>query len=141
MRKRLPLLFAVGLLLAAEPPGDAAKDDLKKMQGEWIVEEAQRGGNTATGDELKKMLVTIKGSRITIDVGEARDEVAQMTLDPNEKPAAVDLKARGNEVMKGIYKLDGGMLTVCWSKEGERPTEFASKSGTMQVLLVMKRRK
>src|SRR5262245_54203532 len=102
MMKRMPVLLAVVLVLGAEPPANTAKEELSKMQGEWTVEKAQRGGMAATDDELKKMRVKISGTRVTIDVGEARDEVAQMMLDPNQKPAAVDITPRDKEPMKGI---------------------------------------
>jgi uncharacterized protein (TIGR03067 family) len=142
MSKRLSLLIAVVLLAGAEP-SDAAKDDLKKMQGEWAAEKAQRGGTDAPADVLGKLRVKIDGDRISIDEGEAREEKAQIALDPAQKPAAMDIKLlrQGGEMVKGIYKIDGDTLTICWAKDGDRPTEFASKAGTSHVLFVLKRRK
>src|SRR5262245_49892516 len=142
MTRGLPIVLAVGLLMGAEP-SDAAKEGLKKLQGEWIVEKAQRGGMDAPADKLLKLRIKIDGTRISIDEGEARDEAAQLALDPSQKPAAVDIKPlrEGKDTVRGIYKLDGDSLTMCWAKEGERPTEFASKTGTSHVLFVLKRKK
>ena len=138
MAKRIACLLVVSLLIAADKPTDAAKKDLDRFQGEWKVEKAQRGGEAAPPE---KMRVTVSGDSLSIDAGGARDEKATITLDPAKTPATIDMKLlRGNkDVVPGIYKLDGDTLTVCWAKEGGRPAEFASKEGTEQVLLVLKR--
>jgi hypothetical protein len=40
----------------------------------------------------------------------------------------------------GIYKLDGDTLTICLEARGnERPTEFATKEGSVANLIVLKR--
>jgi uncharacterized protein (TIGR03067 family) len=142
MTKWLTLAFAVALLLGSAAHGDAPKDDLAKMQGEWKVEKAQRGGESPDAKELAKMLVRIKGTKISIDDGSARDETGQFTLDAAKKPAAIDIKPVGEDVtLKGIYQIDGDTLTICWDKEGDRPTMFVSKPNTKQNLFILKRKK
>ena len=143
MAKRFACLLVVGLLMGADQPSDAAKKDLEKLQGEWKIEKAQRGGEAAPAELLGKLSLTIKGDSMTVSEGSARDEKATISLDPGKSPAAIDIKpARpGRETVLGIYKLNGDSLTLCWSKEGARPTEFASKPKSDQVLFVLKRAK
>lgn len=139
MTKRLPVLFALALILGAEP---SEQDDLKRMQGEWKVEKAQRGGESPPAEDLTKLSVRIDGNKMSIDDGSARDERAAITLDPSQKPATIDLKRLSDDkVLRGIYKFDGDTLTICWDREDARPTEFRSKPGSTQMLFVMKRKK
>jgi uncharacterized protein (TIGR03067 family) len=143
MIKRLPILFAALLLLGAEP-SDAAKADLKKMQGEWTVEKAVRDGKAAPAEVLKQMKVTIADSKITIDDGSARDESAHMTLDPSKKPAEIDLAlSTGGKpgLILGIYELESDTLTICWNKDGARPKTFVIDEDAKNILLVLKRKK
>lgn len=141
MAKRLGCLLVVGLLLGADPPSDAGKKDLEKLQGEWKAEKAQNDGEEAPASLVEKMTVTVKGESMTIDVGSARDEKAKIHLDPGKSPAAIDIKPTrpGRETILGIYRLEGDSLTLCWAIEGARPAEFASKSGSKHVLFVLKR--
>jgi len=131
----------VVFLLGADAPSDAAKKDLAALQGEWKVEKAVRGGMAAPADVVEKLKLKFEGVKVVVDEGTARDEQAEVTLDPSKKPAAVDIVPTrpGKEIVKGIYKLDGDSLTMCWAKSGERPSEFASKEGTEVVLFVLKR--
>jgi uncharacterized protein (TIGR03067 family) len=132
------------LLVAADPPTDAAKNDLSKIQGEWVVQQAQRNGKDAPEKARESIKIKIDGSKITIsDAQSVRDETAEITLDPSKSPATIDLKPSrpgGEELVPGIYKLDGEMLTLCWTKQGGgRPTEFSTKAGDDHVLFVLKR--
>jgi uncharacterized protein (TIGR03067 family) len=141
MIKRFACLLVVGLLMGADQPSDAAKKDLEKLQGDWKVEKAQRGGMDAPANVLEKLTLVVKGDSMTVSEGGVRDEKAAITLDPGKSPAAIDIKpARaGRDTVLGIYKLDGDSLTLCWAKDGARPTDFASKEGSNHVLFVLKR--
>ena len=145
MTKCVFWLFAIGLLCGAEPPGDAAKKDLDRMQGEWRVEKAVRRGKDAPAAVRDKLSIAISGSTITInDSTEAREEKAEITLDPSKTPANIDAVPTlpGSDRVLGIYKLEGDNLTICWNKgDGPRPGAFEIKPGTDVVLLVLKRAK
>lgn len=141
MTQRIVALVVVGLLMGADKPEDAAKKDLEALQGDWKVEKAVRGGKDAPAEVAAKLKLTFAGNKLSVDEGSARDEQATLTLDPSKTPAAVDFQPTrpGKDVIKGIYKLDGDSLTLCWAKEGDRPTEFASKEGSETVLFELKR--
>lgn len=41
--------------------------------------------------------------------------------------------------MKGIYWIEKGKLTICYSPEGKRPAAFESKQGTGLVVIVLEK--
>ena len=138
----LLLIPLIPLIAGADKPSDAAKKDLERLQGDWKVVTAQRRGKDVPAEVAAMMAVTVKDNAITIGDGGVRDEKATLSnLDPSKSPASFALQPvrPGSESLPGIYKLDGDNLTLCWSKKGERPTEFVTKEGSDHLLLVLKR--
>jgi uncharacterized protein (TIGR03067 family) len=143
MKWRVLTLVAAGLLLvAADAKEDAAKKDRGRMQGTWKVESATKGGKKAPAEKTQAMRLVIEGDKITVKEG-GHDETATFTLLPDQKPPAIDIKpSRGGEkTVRGIYRIEGDTITMCWSHAGDRPKEFASKEGSDFILLVLKREK
>src|SRR5579872_5319054 len=136
MKWRVLMLVAAGVLLAADAKEDAAKKDRDRLQGTWKVESATKGGKQAPGERIKEMRLVVEGDKMTVKEG-TRDEAATFTLAPDQKPPALDIKPDrpGEKTVRGIYRLEGDTLTMCWSREGDRPTEFASKEGADAILL------
>jgi uncharacterized protein (TIGR03067 family) len=140
-------LLAAVLVVAAPAPAEKEKKDEDKIQGTWIVVSAQFGGESKPDDEAKNAKFVIKGDLITISEPkrEGREEKATFKLDPTKKPKTIDLvpeKGDKKETVLGIYELKDDELKLCFVKGGkERPTEFASKAGTDQGLIVLKREK
>jgi uncharacterized protein (TIGR03067 family) len=130
----------VAALVAAGAPGGegAANKELAKLQGTWKVLKAVKSGDPEPADEVQKMRVVISGDKFTIQTGEKKEE-AGIKLDPAKKPAAIDIRAVGDPVtVRGIYKLEKGQLTICFTRDGKpRPKEFSSsqKAGTSLVVL------
>jgi uncharacterized protein (TIGR03067 family) len=143
MRQKGWCVVAVGLLLAAAP-GDAAKEELDKLQGEWVLASGERDGKETPAEEAEKLTRIVKGDQYTL----LRDGkvVARGTLqvDPTKKPRTIDVKRteEGAHRMLGIYELDGDTQKVCFSAPGkDRPTEFSAKAGSGNLLSVWKRKK
>jgi uncharacterized protein (TIGR03067 family) len=144
MNLALALIPSMALLLGA----DDAKQDLKQLQGEWIVVAAERDGNKLPEESAKNMQLVIKDDTIEISEDKTaenpRVEIATLVLDPSKKPKQLDVKPTPKDAKPayGIYELNGDNLKLCWAREGqERPTAFGTKPDSRFILLVLKRAK
>jgi uncharacterized protein (TIGR03067 family) len=138
-------VFVVGFAPAPFPRRSKAepeKDDLKKMQGLWhCVRRTLAGNPSSRGD----VTVEIAGSRFRYRVDGRVTTEWQVTLDASKKPKVLDRErvaaaTRGSIVLRGIYRLEGDTLTVCYHQgrtEG-RPADFDG-TGAGIWLMVLKR--
>jgi len=78
---------------------------------------------------------------------------AQYKLNVKTNPKAVDLEI-GDQTIRGIYRVDGDKLTVCFSAKAapqggrgvepgkeKRPSEFSTKKGSERIMFVFVREK
>ena len=140
---RLPMM----LLIAFAPATFAtANDDASgKIQGTWKILKYVNDGEDET-PETKDEMLTVKGNHYELKTkdGEYRGD---LKLDDSAKPATIDATLFDTEDKKlgeaiGIYKMDGDDLMICWSEETkERPSTFASPSGSKLRLIVLKKTK
>ena len=134
----LGLAMTLGLLTADDP-----KAALEKLNGTWKAESLETDGKAAEADEVKAYELTIKEGRYTMKNGDETFR-GMLTLDPAATPPTIEatyLDEQENERgrTKGIYRLDGGKLTICWSHEGERPREFVTRPDSGHRLMVFRR--
>jgi uncharacterized protein (TIGR03067 family) len=147
MNARLLMIPLLGLALAAAVGAqDAAKDDLKRMEGTWRMVRAEAEGKPVPEADLKAMTLVITGNRYTVLQGDKAIEKGTHKVDPAKKPKTIDVHIEeGSDKGKdqfGIYELDADTLKVCFGGVGEpRPKEFGSKAGTKQELVVLQRQK
>ena len=143
MLKKLLILLALPLLLAADgPKDDAVKTELKKWEGGWKVTLAERDGEKLPADKVKLLRVIVVGDKVTIKDSRG-DDTATIRLDPAKKPATMDLlPADDDKPALGIYEWTGDSLKLCWGKAGgPRPKEFATKPDVETVLFILEREK
>jgi uncharacterized protein (TIGR03067 family) len=134
------LLTAV-IVLAAPAPADDGKKDAENIQGTWKVVSMEHAGEKAPEDKIKDVKFVIGDGTIAIK-DPRREEKAKFKLDPTKTPKTIDLTAERNEAVQGIYELKGDSLKLCFIKGGgERPSQFATKAGTEQALIVLEREK
>ena len=118
------------LTVGMTAPGGEDKDDVKQIQGTWIVDPATYA-EVKDEEALKELLKESKAIRITFD-GDAftmkhppaNEEKGTFRLDPDKKPKQIDF----GEGAKGIYELEGDALKLCWDQQAKtngRPAKFS----------------
>ena len=146
MRARLLIALGAALLVAADKPKDAAKKDLEKLQGTWVMAGLEIDGQVVPEEKIKGTTLTVKGDRYTTRTQGKSHEVA-FKLDPSQTPRAIDMYfPDGPEVpklSKGIYEIDGDTFRLCRHQAPgqDRPTSFATSPDTGLFLVVWKRQK
>ena len=152
MRLHAVVALGLGCLVAALAIGragaqdDAAKKEMKKLEGTWATVSIEAAGQKVTDeDKIKTRKLTTKGDKYMLKVG---DETVQGTIEinPTKKPKTIDVKpdsgSNKGKTLLGIYELDGDNLKICLAAPGkERPTAFATASENGQQLVVYKREK
>ena len=142
---RTLLIVAVCLLLAGEGQDDTVKEDLKKLQGKWLVVAVEAEGNKLPADKVKGELV-FTGNRYAFKAGADESGEGTFTIDPSKKPKHMDATPKGGpldgKVVPEIYDLEGDSLKLCFPTTVlKRPTEFKADAGSGQILVTYKREK
>jgi uncharacterized protein (TIGR03067 family) len=173
-------LAALGVLSACSS-AQAGDDDAKLLQGEWRVVSATENGADFPKDRIEKMFVVLGKDEIRVYVeGTKSEQAAKFVIDPKQKPKHINFTKETRDSAwaealpsklfrrykwtdgkpvpaagqaEGIYKLDGGALTLCWrttegkeilgdkvtSEEKVRPSVFRSDLYYHQFLFVLER--
>jgi uncharacterized protein (TIGR03067 family) len=127
---------------------EAAKKDLKALEGVWKAVKAVTDGNEETpkmGDQ--DVVLEFKGRKLLVNEKEIMEIAA---IDPATDPKCIDLKAladmggiRKDTVYEAIYKLEKDTLTLALHVEGgsNRPSKFESAAGSKVVVVTLERQK
>ena len=109
--------FLVPLAIAEDKPAG-------ELDGTYELKEFFENGKGS--DEKRDILsIVFKDGTMTVK-SMVREDVAKFTLDSTKKPAQIDFKPTTGEpkTTLGIWKVEKGELTVVFSKNGARPTDF-----------------
>jgi uncharacterized protein (TIGR03067 family) len=143
MRRHIFLLLAVGFLVGADQPKDAAVEkDMKALQGGWTVVSIEVNGMKVPEDKMGGRNAAFKDDQYSI-----HDFRLTVKLDPTQRAKTIDMEGKdGNGkplTMIGIYELNADTLRICFAKPGtrERPTKFETRPKTGESLIVYKRQK
>jgi len=128
------------------PSRQAAKDDLKKLQGTWECVAMEREGDELRPEDFKNSTAVYEDDRVTLYREGEFFRRGIITLDPAKAPRKVNTwdsgGPYGDQTVPGIYDIDGDTLKLCFGRPGsERPTEFTTKKGPGFLYCVYKRKK
>jgi uncharacterized protein (TIGR03067 family) len=127
----------------ARPAGEKG-DDPKPLKGTWVVK-----AQTFDGDEIPAALagqcsfafadgsVTLKGGLAKVGDKYAvvpGEHTFKVTLGDGDAGKTIDLAAGGDRVIRGLYKVEKGKLTMVLNfAAGDRPTKFEAPAGANGV--------
>jgi uncharacterized protein (TIGR02246 family) len=134
-----------------DPVNKPAADDLKALQGTWVTLKLVSDGKVEVDlneppTEGPFSTLTYNGHKWVLKLGDAELASGTSKVDSSKTPKHIDLThesgpQKGRTVL-GIYNLVGDEYTACIAAPGkERPSEFSSKEGSGQRLVVSKREK
>jgi uncharacterized protein (TIGR03067 family) len=127
-------------------PAPTAASELQRFQGSWRLEAWVEGGEELTAADLQKRSVFF-GANIFIFRRDGKlYQGGTIKLDPSKTPAAVNLAVREGEgkddVLLGIYSLEGDTLKLCFDPQGQtRPEDFKPEAKGGATLITLKKPK
>lgn len=137
--RRIVWVFALGLCIFAA--GRTRADEKANLQGAWLVEKGIEDGVEMPAKEREKLKVEFKGDKILL-YEDKMVETDGFRLDADKSPKAIDVipEKKDEKPLLGIYQLEGDILKLCFSHQGQkRPGEFASTKESGTLLLYLKR--
>lgn len=151
MRFTIVVAVLISLTSWAARPTPAADNDLDALHGNWKVTQLTFGegwGELQPQLEmiLAKIVIRFEGDTVVaIQDGVATGQASTLKLDERARPKLVNIvskNADGSEqVIKGIYALDGDSLKFYFGLSGQRPAKFPSGTSGQDLLMVLTRMK
>jgi uncharacterized protein (TIGR03067 family) len=147
MSARVVAGMLAGLLVAAVAWAADAQADMKQLKGTWQLKSEVKDGEARGEDYVKTIRISFDakgGWTVTKEDGVIFKGTSQ--LDPSKKPKQLDMTLTVPEENKGlqvqgIYEVKGNTFRICWTINGDRPTEFEAKDGSGRTYAVFERAK
>jgi len=144
MRRNLLAAAAMILCLAPAVHGDA-KEETKKLLGDWVPTEMEIGGKKLPAEVLKNMVLTLGDGTYTVKAGK-EDDKGTWKLDADAKPRRLKIEGTDGpnkgKTLLAIFEIADGKLRVCYDHEGkEYPKEFKTKEDSKLILATYEKKK
>jgi uncharacterized protein (TIGR03067 family) len=125
-------------------PEAADEKERVKREGVWSMISFEINGEKASGEEVKRWKLVIKGNEYTIFRDNKQVEQGTHRIDVTQKPYREDFTiTEGDKPGKtcvGIYSIEGSRFTCCYAEKSKgRPAEFKATPGTGRSLVVWER--
>ena len=134
---------------SAKPKAEVdPKTDREKLQGTWTFVAVEEWGQAKEEDPNNPRRLVFDGNEFTIGKGRLIIFVGKFTLDPSQKPKAIDLEFTESvkpqdegKTELGIYALEGDTLKLCLNRpeNPERPKKFSANE--KQELITLRRKR
>jgi uncharacterized protein (TIGR03067 family) len=140
LKRYILLALATFVLTAGAAPREATEaDDLKKMQGDWMVVSMTANGMRYPDEEAQALFRTIEGNNYQISRYSKPFAKGTFKIDPAATPKTIDSSPATDpsKPLLGIYEFEGENLKVCNAQPGKpRPSDFEAKAGSGHTLTV-----
>ena len=140
MRVAIALLIAA-TLSGARIAGQAAADDLARLQGVWTVTAAEQNGKPF--DAIKGGVLTIADSTFFLRTAAGNELKGDLRINSAASPRQLDfVHADGRTVWEAIYTVSDEVLRLNYIEAGgrdKRPTLFATNANGPGTVIVMRR--
>ncbi len=129
----------------------AAMNDAEKLQGTWLTVSQVADGKTLVDEKTPPkagpaVKLAYEGDKWMVKVGDKTVAWGKFKIDQTKTPKEIDILdetgTKNDKTKLGIYEFDGDTYRYCLAPAGKpRPTEFTSKAGSGNGLMVSKREK
>lgn len=122
------LLFTISRGFAEE----RAARDLKKLQGTWVVKEAEVDEKEA--NHLRGNRYVFAGDQLTIHYKERTTGPFRVSLDPEKDPKWISYTSALHERFLGVYQVEAGKLKLAITNGSIRPKKLEAEEALFLIL-------
>jgi len=144
MKIEMLFILVVAALMGLAPEAtDPAHDELQSLNGTYRMIRGEEGGQAVDPKIAQTAKLVLTGDEHVVTLGNDTMR-GRHRVNPSEAPKSIDAADTvgrfAGKTLKGIYKLEDGQFSVCFSPPGEpRPTDFITKDKPGRISHVWKR--